>query len=797
MDALNLWTNVASAFVETPPYLMSWDWNVGATPTVNFGDSGSGFTHGLNTQSDLYRTLYSFVAARSYSFDYNFVGITSPAGFSPIDAVYKIQIIDASNNVLTEKIVNYVVASGASTGTYTFLAPGGAAGIAIIVLVSSSGSQHSFSIASFTNQTASVSAGATGFELEWFGYLIPNNYSEAYLAPPYPIQITATDGLADLKTYDFVDVDGNEFREDITTLKAICEVLKKTDLGINILSSINRFETAMVSTASDDPLTQCKFDPETFYHDNNNCFEVLSEILKPFGARILQRKGKWFIYSVEEAVTVMSYREFTSDNLYVSNGTITDTVNIAGPVTALRAAFRNQSQTLSIVGAYGKLFFEHTLLKNASLIRSYSFEEEDVYENTDGLKLFSDWNINISDSPGATYGIKETKALEGNFNFFVKYLVSISNNFAGQGEVIITSSPIQIEYENVDVFEYRFSYASLIAGGDFSACPWVKVKWMLQIGLYYFVESTGLWTTDINQKYNDIYNDRFNDTQEKKITASLRDVTGLTLETGFVEFILTSNATTDFTTTALLKATATTTKSVGAKMKVAADGATIVSFYTLEAGTSAESSPDILRPNDYAASTNEKIWVLETSTSVRGKQVAYNYLDSVVLLHFPTGAQPPENITIERNNNAGIKVNFEETYLLNDADLDNINNSERTYKNFFKLLTGTPTQVWARTYRAGTGKLLDLVSNDYISQYKNPTNKLTGSFIADTPVRPTSVLTETGDSNKKYMFMGYELDDKAASIAFDILEVKDTVTDDESEAIDAEFNTDFNLDFTS
>jgi hypothetical protein len=35
---------------------------------------------------------------------------------------------------------------------------------------------------------------------------------------------------------------------------------------------------------------------------------------------------------------------------------------------------------------------------------------------------------------------------------------------------------------------------------------------------------------------------------------------------------------------------------------------TNVSFYVLATGTDAESSPNIIRPDDYAASTNEKVW---------------------------------------------------------------------------------------------------------------------------------------------------------------------------------------------
>lgn len=39
-----------------------------------------------------------------------------------------------------------------------------------------------------------------------------------------------------------------------------------------------------------------------------------------------------------------------------------------------------------------------------------------------------------------------------------------------------------------------------------------------------------------------------------------------------------------------------------------------VSLYRLKAGTNAESSPNVIRPDDYAATTNEKVWILQSAT---------------------------------------------------------------------------------------------------------------------------------------------------------------------------------------
>jgi hypothetical protein len=43
----------------------------------------------------------------------------------------------------------------------------------------------------------------------------------------------------------------------------------------------------------------------------------------------------------------------------------------------------------------------------------------------------------------------------------------------------------------------------------------------------------------------------------------------------------------------------------------------MISVYRLRAGTDAESSPFIIRPDDYAASTNEKVWELCGSMDLR------------------------------------------------------------------------------------------------------------------------------------------------------------------------------------
>lgn len=898
LDDLSLWTNqVNPDYVEVPPYNVGWDWVPGAVPVVSFGNSASSYSHTFDTRTDLYYTAYAFEAGRAYSFGYNLTGIASlHDGFGPDSATYKIQIVDSSKSVIIEKTVLYNPLSGASIGTYDFVAPTNAAGIAIIVLYSPAGSEKSYSIQEFTNLTAAEGTTEIGYELKWLGYIISSNYSEAYVNPPYEVSIVATDGLADLKLFDFVDKFSNKFKEDIITLKAICEILKKTDLNINILGAINKYEQDMDSGPDDDPLNQCKFDPETFYDGGSvkNCFETLEFILEPFGARLVQRNGKWLIYCVEEAVHEFAYREFDFEGVYIFNGTILDSVQIKNPVLEDRSAFRDVNQVLELIPTYGIFFFVYNLLLNPSLVKSYSFEFDDLLSHS-GIAAFKNWNVNISHAPGATYGIKETKAFEGLYNFY--FAPAGNNNVVNQGFVVVTSSGGVIEYDSTDSIEFRFNYAVLVqqvgsttgllrsydaSGGSYPSTGgsgsggailqgdiftisvagilptgqsvgigdtitasistpgntqshwiiqsvnvksinpvWVKLKWMLKIGNYYLNEN--VWTTDSNYKYNEIYVSSFNSVEELKLTSKLRNVGALTLETFEVEFVLCSSYVFDFISLegdyTSFKAIPTINKTVGTKIKgqltyinSRGSSGTRVLYWVLIDDDAATSGIEVVRPDDYNSDTNQKVWQLEDSVVTRlsvprntilndfpspENEVSFVYLDNVVLNHLPKSNTPPSNITIEKDNNKYIKINYEHEFLLNDVDIDNINNSERTYKNYFKKLDGAPTQVWTRTYRAGSDKILSLLADDFANQYKSKTNKLTGSLISDKEVTILSVMSEEFDSGRRYMFMGHELHDKECSINFDFAELKDVVNDSTSPDIDAEFTTDFSLDFTS
>lgn len=85
-----------------------------------------------------------------------------------------------------------------------------------------------------------------GFSLKWTGFILPMLYSEQYYTTKnYPVSFVATDQIGTLKDLDFVDDFGNPVSQQISILDAICIILRKTDININMMETVNIFEVGM------------------------------------------------------------------------------------------------------------------------------------------------------------------------------------------------------------------------------------------------------------------------------------------------------------------------------------------------------------------------------------------------------------------------------------------------------------------------------------------------------------------------------------------------------------------------
>ncbi len=130
-----------------------------------------------------------------------------------------------------------------------------------------------------------------GSTLLWQGYITPELYSEPDIAPPYDVQVIATDGIGELKLYDFA-------AQGTATLRALLTyLLGYTGLGTDVylVSSLNP------GSAGAGALLSMSINLD--YMAGSTCYEVLTYLLDTLHATITWWKGKWMLVR-ETNVTV-------------------------------------------------------------------------------------------------------------------------------------------------------------------------------------------------------------------------------------------------------------------------------------------------------------------------------------------------------------------------------------------------------------------------------------------------------------------------------------------------------------
>jgi hypothetical protein len=189
-----------------------------------------------------------------------------------------------------------------------------------------------------------------------------------------------------------------------------------------------------------------------------------------------------------------------------------------------------------------------------------------------------------------------------------------------------------------------------------------------------------------------------------------------------------------------LKTIPTVNRTLGNKAKVAVTDT--IHYYNLRSGTDAESSPDIIRPNDYNGSSNPVVWELEHFD--RFFAVAQEiYLDDVSLVFNPgyVAAPKTEELTILINENFKESLDF----VIAAGDLPDvqIDNARFIYKNYFQDAAGSPTGGWKRDYIEEALTVQKILLKSYAGQYSKPTFKLSGTIYGKTDFSPLTILRHT------------------------------------------------------
>ena len=147
-------------------------------------------------------------------------------------------------------------------------------------------------------------------QLQWIGYVSPELYAEPDIAPPYDVQIIATDGLGELKNTDFSRLDQSYSLKDHIEC-----ILGHTglDLDLQLVSSLSWTD----DSASNAPSELLHLNANLSHLADERNYDVLRNLLASLNACITQQDGKWLIVreaDIYDNVDAFSVAEFGSAN---------------------------------------------------------------------------------------------------------------------------------------------------------------------------------------------------------------------------------------------------------------------------------------------------------------------------------------------------------------------------------------------------------------------------------------------------------------------------------------------------
>jgi hypothetical protein len=634
----------------------------------------------------------------------------------------------------------------------------------------------------------SLNSGA-GYQVDWLGYINPFLYSEAYLKEPYYVDIEATCGLAQLKEIDFVDASGNNFKGTLSAMEIISGILKKLDLSINIRSGINLYENTFDQTDTDDPLKQAYYDTSVYYTkgDPEKCDVVLKNILQDYSAAISLADGKWIIWRPEEISEAFDYREFTSAGAYSSNGSIDPVLSLSIPGDTDRVFWKDALQTLSTIKSYGTFEVVQKLIPKVSLLPSFSFEIEDLIPFGFGKVFFKGWNIAITNG-GATWGWEEVSRGDSLGALSIKFQnILDADGISRKNEVLLyTINNAFATFTSQDVVRFKFDY---FINTNKTPREWMRIKYKIKIGDYYYNtlrSNLNAWTTtDVG--YNELYTTSFNSWESIEVLIKDDNMGTFDFEDKEVQvyFIVDNQVVEDYDDFDLMKAETTVDRFAGIRRIVKLDvpiAGTFFVFYELRENTEEEVGTILghdmylgqgASPDDWDV-TNPKAWYLTSKIKADSLKPSNGILfDNVVVEVLPGGLEPQESITYTVINNPRNKQVYTLEIFHGDCPTT-ITNAKYAYKNFIKDENGDPTSAWTRDGFSESDLIQKILLRTLIAQFRKFSRRLIGNTMGDIYLKPYSVLTDSADSDRKYLVQSFEQQAKLNEYNVDLYELKDS-----------------------
>lgn len=221
-----------------------------------------------------------------------------------------------------------------------------------------------------------------GGVLYWIGWILPDLFAEPYIAPPYPVKITARCGLGELDSIpmpagvpSYGDGDPElKVKSFVNLYSAVTHCLRSLNLGVNIKEAVNIYSTNRGTEPVDTDTTLTDTYINLSMYQDYTMYGFLEDVLKSFCARIYQQDGFWHVIRLKEYSENLRLRTLAVDGsgvLDFDSSKIT-TFLVGKPQ---QNYIVNDSPEMKINPAWKSFSIERVLKLRDSILRNPDFSE--------------------------------------------------------------------------------------------------------------------------------------------------------------------------------------------------------------------------------------------------------------------------------------------------------------------------------------------------------------------------------------------------------------------------------------
>jgi len=318
----------------------------------------------------------------------------------------------------------------------------------------------------------------------WTGYIVADQYSEPFIAPPYDVQVMCTDGLGLLKNETFA------LTGMVSRFEAIRYCIDKIGIALPYAININIWEERM-NQSLHNMLDQLYFQAEIL--SDKTCYEALQSLL-PENCFINQANGYWMVERPTDRTLpryIFNADGTASSETYNWHTFLRQLNTVEYSIINRGSLYPIGNLMLEMQSAWRKFTIKQTYGKKESFFRNYNFKANSAYWSATP-SFFSFFSVNKTEI--TSYAILSNTQ-------------SSLINCINQSINVISTSPITLNI-NYAIAGYVTKYINDNSGNYTIS----KIKNSIQIqlkligtsGKSYFLDQNGWSETLKNIKIKDV-----------------------------------------------------------------------------------------------------------------------------------------------------------------------------------------------------------------------------------------------------------------------------------------------------